>query len=69
MSTYMSTEEILARQVAEHAAETKAAADPQSLTDEDIPSLSGATISDLMAKGQLGHLGLGARRTPPRRSR
>jgi hypothetical protein len=67
--TYDSVGQILAGHIRRHTAEQKAADDPHSLTDEDIRNLSGETISDLMAKGALGHLGLGARRTPPRRSR
>jgi hypothetical protein len=66
VSTYESADDNLKRQAREIAAETKAATEPHLLEDSDIPNLSGATISDLMAKGQLGHLGMGARRHPRR---
>jgi hypothetical protein len=62
VSTYQSADEIRRRQVDHHAAEAKAAADPHSLTDEDIPNLSDTTVADLMAKGHLSHLGLPAKR-------
>jgi hypothetical protein len=57
-----STAQVLAKQQASYAAETKAATEPHLLTDADIPNLSGATISRLMSAGALGHLGLGGRR-------
>jgi len=66
MTTYMSTEQILARQQAEAAAVAKAE-DPSSLNDDDLKILPGHVTADLMAAGKLAHLGLGARRRPPRR--
>ena len=57
-----STAQVLDRQQAQYAAETKAANEPHLLTDADIPNLSGTTISSLMEAGALAHLGLGGRR-------
>jgi hypothetical protein len=64
---YDSVETILARQTAEAAVRAKAAADPRSLTDEDLKVLPGDLASELMARGELAHLGLGRRRTARRR--
>ena len=66
MTAYMSAQEMLDRQQAETAVIAKAQ-DPSSLTDEDLKVLPGDLTADLMAKGELAHLGLGARRRPPRR--
>lgn len=66
MSTYEPADESLKRQAREYSAEGKAKANPGSLTDEDVLSLSGATISSLMEAGALAHLELGARRHPRR---
>lgn len=57
-----STVQVLKSQELKRIAEAKAATEPHLLTDVDIPHLSGATISDLMTRGQLGHLGCGGRR-------
>ena len=62
-TAYESADEIRRRQARNYEAEQKADADPRSLTDEDIPNLSGTTISRLMEAGALGHLGLGGRRS------
>jgi hypothetical protein len=59
--TYDSVQQILERQQAEAAARAKAASDPRSLTDEDLRALPGDVTSDLMARGELAHLGLGRR--------
>lgn len=57
-----STAQVLDRQQARYAAETKAATEPHLLTDADVPNLSGETLSRLMSTGALAHLGLGGRR-------
>ena len=57
-----STAQVLGKQQAQYAAETKAATEPHLLTEADIPNLSGETISRLMTEGALGHLGIGSRR-------
>jgi hypothetical protein len=58
-----SAQQILDRQTTERAARAKAAADPRSLTEEDVRALPGEVTSALMARGELAHLGLGRRRT------
>ncbi len=65
--TYDSVQQILDRQTAETAVRAKAAADPRSLTDEDLKVLPGDLASELMARGELAHLGIGGRRTGRRR--
>ncbi len=56
MSTYLSTEQIIERQVA--TARTDAM-EPSELTDADLKNLSAERLSELMNAGQLAHLGLG----------
>jgi hypothetical protein len=58
-----SLQQILDRQAAETAVRLKAAADPRSLTDEDLRILPGELASELMARGELAHLGLGRRKS------
>ena len=58
MSRILSAQEILERQRIERAAETKAA-DPATLTDEDLKVLSIQTFRRLASDGALGHLGVG----------
>ena len=65
MTTYKSTEQILAEQVRTADADAKARADPASLTAEDLKHVSDNTLSGLMAAG-LPHLGIGAPRTTRR---
>ena len=60
-----SVQQIVDRQTAETAIRAKAAADPRSLTEEDLKILPGDLASDLMSRGELAHLGLGR----PRRGR
>jgi len=63
MATYMTTEQILERNLAVAAAEAKAASAPESLTDEDLGILPGEVSSKLMSEGKLRHLGLGQPRS------
>jgi hypothetical protein len=62
----MSAQEMLERQQAETAVRVKAQV-PSSLTDDDLKILPGDVTADLMARGELAHLGLGARRRPLQR--
>ncbi len=64
--TYDSVQQILDKQTAEAEVRAKAASDPRSLTDDDLKLLDGALASELMARGELAHLGLGRRRSGPR---
>ena len=66
MTAYLSAQEMLDHQLAETAVIVKAQ-DPSSLTDDDLKILPGHVTAELMAKGELAHLGLGARRRPPQR--
>ncbi len=61
--TYDSVATIRERNNKQADAEAKAAADPSSLVDADIPHLSGETLSKLADEGGLRHLGIGRRRT------
>lgn len=67
MSTYMSTEEILARQRRTAEADAKATSDPASVTEEDLAHISPDTLRSVMNAGGLSHLGIGAPRRPGRR--
>ncbi len=67
--TYDSVDQILERQVSEHAAVEKAASDPHSLTYEEALRLPAEMLSDLMRRGQLGHLGFGGKDKSRRQKR
>ena len=67
MTAYMSAQEILDRQQRTAAADAKASSDPASVTEADLKDISPGTLSDLMDRGQLAHLGIGARRSQRRR--
>jgi hypothetical protein len=58
-----SVAQILTRNQLRAEAEAKAADDPSSLNETDLPHLAGETLSRLMSAGRLSHLGLGRRRT------
>lgn len=58
MTTYLTKDQIIERQVATATADAKAA-DPATLTDADLADLSTEKLSELMNAGQLTHLGLG----------
>lgn len=60
MTAYMSSAEILARQLRTVEADAKEAAD---LTDADLKDISPERLTSLMDSGQLAHLGIGRRRT------
>ncbi len=57
-----STQQILDKQAREQAAIAKAA-DPASLTVEDLTALPGEMAAEIMASGKAAHLGFGGRRT------
>ena len=63
MTAYMTTQEILARAQRTADADAKAA-DPASVTDEDLKHMSPDTLRTLMNEGKLSHLGIGGRRRP-----
>jgi hypothetical protein len=65
--TYDSIATIQAKAKLERDAEVKAAADPSSLDDTDLRHLSAETLSRLLDRGDLIHLGVGRRRTGRRR--
>jgi hypothetical protein len=69
MGTILTTEQLLERGRRESAAERKAEASPAELTSEDLPSLSGTTLSRLAGSGSLAHLGVGGRKHAARRYR
>lgn len=60
--TYDSVQQIVDKQVREQAAIEKAA-EPTSLTHEDLVALPGAMAAELMAAGKVAHLGYGRRHT------
>ena len=60
-----STEQIVDRQTRQAAAVAKAA-NPADLTHEDLVALPGDMAAELMAAGQVAHLGYGRRRSGPR---
>ena len=66
MTTYLSAAEILERQQRTAAADAKVT-DPASITEDDLRDLSPETLTGLMDRGELAHLGIGRRRTARRR--
>ena len=56
MSTHLTVEEILARGERVRAADAKPGAD---VTEADLKHLSPERLSELMAAGELAHLGIG----------
>lgn len=66
MSAYISAAEMLERQQRTAGADARAAADPSSITEADLADISPAVLSDVMNKGQLARLAIGARRRPKR---
>jgi hypothetical protein len=67
VTAYMSAQEMLDRQQRTAAADAKAIADPSGITEADLRDISPEVLSDVMNKGQLAHLGIGAPNRPKRR--